>query len=70
MCYSHYYGATVRARNLIFSGKRALGMTMPQNSEKLEMVAMETLKSGIADFEAYSCPEAMIFAYPIVYKLE
>ncbi len=27
-------------------------MTMTQNSEKLENVAMVTLKSGIADFQA------------------
>ena len=35
-----------------FSGKIAFTMTMTQNSEKLENVAMVTLKSGIADFQA------------------
>ncbi len=42
ICHSHYYGPTVRARTLIFSGKIGLGMTIHQNSEILELVAMET----------------------------
>ncbi len=42
ICNSHFYGETVRARNLKFSGNVALGMTIHQNSEKLESVAMET----------------------------
>ena len=51
ICRSHYYGPTVRARKLKFSGKIALGMTILQNSEKLETVAMETWESGIAGFQ-------------------
>ena len=55
----HFYGKTVRARNLKFSGKMALGLLMTQNSEKLEKVAKVTLKSGNADFGALFCHERL-----------
>ena len=51
----------VRARNLKFSGKIALGMAMYQNSSNLGKVAMVTLKSGIADFSAPFGPDGIIF---------
>ncbi len=38
-------------------------MTIPQNSSKLKIVAMETYKCGIADFEAIFGPEGLTFSY-------
>ena len=53
ICPWHFYGIAVMARNLKFSGNIACGMTIPENSEKLETVAMETWKSWFATLGGY-----------------
>ncbi len=67
---SHFYGETVRARKLKFSGNIALGMTIIQNSEKMGMVAMETWKSWIGGFKALFDPEVMALSQQIAKKLD
>ncbi len=60
-CHSRDCGPTIRPRNLKLGTKVGLGQTIYQKSQKLEKVAMETSKYGIADFEALFGYEWLIY---------
>ncbi len=53
-----------------FSGKIALGVTITQNSEKIEIGFHGDIKTGNADFEAPFDSEGMTFCYQIHLMLD